>query len=404
MPQTIAEMVQASVAAQKPSQGTHQAALGNDNSTASATMMARAITNAAPPGITNSRAGASTRLHGPVNTPPEGISRNAPTPAAKPTAVIENQASVAQNVPYDADAPILGPMEVRRTVLTCANGTYRFQSPFYWREKITLDQFKPMMLDYAQDYNAPVNTAYSAFSIGAEYSWSPVVARVLDGRIGNFVRGPNHPAALFKPIEPAVTARLGYESGIPSWFFGDQQGLPNLNVAELERATQEYNNDIRRYSCCPHDINTPTPVTCDCFHIRAKYRQSLQALDYPNKYNILENVYAALKAAVKVQDEQDEWNLDGSFERRPRLPEPLPPLVEWVRDPVENGIIPLELVAPTMNRCDTEGCGCIDTFLLHHTNGPEPRLTTQQRRAYESQKNHEAAVRKWKRGYWLGDK
>ncbi|KAK5687137.1 hypothetical protein LTS10_001274 [Elasticomyces elasticus] len=363
-------MVQASVAAQNPSQDTHQAALGNDNSAASATIMASAITNAAHPGITNSRTGASTRLHGPVNTPPEECS-------------------------VDADAPILGSMEVRRTVLTCANGTYRFQSPFHWREKITFDQYKPMMIDRWQDYNAPVNMAYSAFSIGAEYSWSPVVARVWDGRIGNFVRGPNHPDAHFEPVQLAVTARLGYESGIPSWFFGDQQGLPNLNVAELERATQEYNNDIKRYSCCPHDINTLTPVTCDCFHVRAKYRQ---VLDYPNKSNILENVYAALEATVKVQDDEDEWNLDGSFERRPRVPEPLPPLVEWPRNPVEAGIIPLELVGPTMNRCSTEGSGCIDTFLLHHTNGPEPRLTAPQRRAYESQKNYESVVRKWKRG------
>ncbi|KAK5745010.1 hypothetical protein LTR17_001761 [Elasticomyces elasticus] len=290
MPQTIAEMVQASVAAQKPSQDTHQGALGNDNPAASAGIIASAITNAVHPGITNSRAGASTRLHGPVDTPPEGTSRNVPTPAVKPTAVIENQASVAHNVPSDAHAPILGSMEVRRTVLTCANGIYRFQSPFHWREKITFDQYKPMMIDRWQDYNAPVNMAYSAFSIGAEYSWSPVVARVWDGRIGNFVRGPNHPDAHFEPVQPAVTACLDYESGIPSWFFGDQQGLPNLNVAELERATQEYNNDIKRYSCCPHDINTLTPVTCDCFHARAKYRQKLQVLDYPNKFNILENV------------------------------------------------------------------------------------------------------------------
>ncbi|KAK3638574.1 hypothetical protein LTR22_017758 [Elasticomyces elasticus] len=403
MPQTIAEMVQASVAAQTPSQDTHQAALGHNNSAQSATMMASAITNAAHPGITNSRAGASTRLHGPVNTPPEGTWRNVPTPAAKPTAVIENQASIAQNVPSDADAPILDPMEeVRRTVLTCANGIYRFQSPFHWREKITFDQFKPLMIDYRQKDNAPINMAYNAFSVGAEYSWSPVVARVLDGRIGNFLRGPNHPVAHFEPVEPIVRARLGYESGIPCWFFGDQQGLPNLNVAELERATQEYNNDIKHYSCCPHDINTPTPVTCDCFHIRAKYRQKRQSLDYPNKANILENVYAALEAAVKVLDDQDEWNPD-SFIRRPRLPQPLPPLVEWTRDPVEAGIIPLELVGSTMNRCSTEGSGCIDTFLLHHTNGPEPRLTAPQRRAYESQQNYESAVRKWKRGYWLGD-
>ncbi|KAK4949565.1 hypothetical protein LTR10_012183 [Elasticomyces elasticus] len=228
--------------------------------------------------------------------------------------------------------------------------------------------------------------AYNAFSVGAEYSWSPVVARVLDGRIGNFLRGPDHPVAHFEPVEPVVRARLGYESGIPSWFFGDQQGLPNLNVAELERATQEYNNDIKHYSCCPHDINTPTPVTCDCFHIRAKYRQRR----LPNKHNILEDVYAALEAAVKGLDDQDEWNPD-SFIRRPRLPQPVPPLVEWARDPVEAGIIPLELVGPTMNRCSTEGSGCIDTFLLHHTNGPEPRLTAEQRRFYESQKNHESA-------------
>ncbi|KAK5726897.1 hypothetical protein LTR15_002787 [Elasticomyces elasticus] len=402
MPQTIAKMVQASVAAQKPSQDTHQAALGHDNSAQSATIMASAITNAAHPGITNSRAGASTRLHGPVDTPPEGTSRNVPTPATKSTAVIGNQASVAQNAPSDAHAPFPGPLEVRRTVLTCANGIYRFQSPFHWREKITFDQFKPLMIDYRQNDDAPINMAYNAFSVGAEYSWSPVVARVLDGRIGNFLRGPNHPVAHFEPVEPVVRARLGYESGIPSWFFGDQQGLPNLNVAELERATQEYVNDIKRYSCCPHDIDALTSVSCDCFHIRSKYRKRRQALDYPNRVNILRKVYAALEAAIEVQDHHDEWNPD-NFIRRPRLPQPLPPLVEWNRDPVEAGIIPLELVGPTMNRCSTEGSGCIDTFLLHHTNGPEPRLTADQRQVYESQKNHESAVRRWKRGYWLGD-